>query len=237
MSTAETSETTVESRAPLTRERVLTAAVELGDQEGIEAVSMRKLGQELGVEAMSLYNHVANKEDVLGGMIELVLNEIEILEFDGDWKSSLRAQILASRQVLLGHPWASGVLESRTDVSPATLRYLDGVVAIFRDGGFTLDLIHHAMHVLGSRLLGFSQELFDDADASAASPEETAVMMEQMAKAFPNLGAMILEVSHADDDSVVGGGCDDKFEFEFALDLILDGLDRLRKAHPETRFF
>lgn len=230
MATSKPSEATIESRIPLTRERVLAAAVALADQEGIEAVSMRKLGQELGVEAMSLYNHVANKEEILDGMIEIVLGEIEIMSFEGDWKSSLRTQILAARQVLLSHQWASGVLESRTDVSPATLRYLDAAVGILREGGFSLDLIHHAMHTLGSRLVGFTQELFEDSDANAATPEETAAMMQQMAMAYPNIGAMILEISHDEEDTVVGGGCDDKFEFEFALDLILDGLDGLRNA-------
>lgn len=230
MPSAKPTEANVEARVPLTRDAVLRAAVALADETGIDSLSMRKLGQDLGVEAMSLYNHVANKEDILTGMVEIVMSEIEISEFEGDWKSALRNQILASRQVLLSHPWASNVIESRTDVSPATLRYLDSAVGILRHGGFSLDLIHHAMHTLGSRLLGFTQELFEDSDAVAETPEETAFKLDQLAMAFPNIGAMIAGISHDDGDSVVGGGCDDRFEFEFALDLILDGLDRLKQA-------
>jgi AcrR family transcriptional regulator len=217
-------QTTTERRAPLTRERVLGAAVELADREGIEALSMRRLGTELGVEAMSLYNHVANKEDVLDGMIDVILGEIDALPEDGDWKPRLRARILSARRAMLRHPWASGVIVSRRQPSAMMMGYMDGVAGILLQGGFSVDLLHHAMHVLGSRVLGFSQELFDDSGELVQSPEMQALMLQQMSVAFPNISEIVRQVQH-DEASVVGAGCDDQFEFEFALDLLLDGLE------------
>jgi AcrR family transcriptional regulator len=217
-------------RTPLSRERVLRAAVALADDHGIEAVSMRKLAQELGVDPMSLYNHVANKEDLLGGMADLVVGEIDLTPSDdADWKAALRARVLAARATMLRHPWARQVLETRTDSSPIIMRYYDAIAGIFSSGGVSIDLMHHALHTLGSRLLGFTQELFDDSDAFDQGPEVIALMAHQMAGEFPNLSEMMLKISH-DETTVVGSGCDDQFEFTFALDLILDGLERLHDA-------
>ena len=218
---------TPERRTPLTRERVLRAAVELADQEGIDAVSMRRLGTELGVEAMSLYNHVANKEDVLDGMVDAILGEIENGPDDGDWKVVLRGRILSARRAMLRHPWASAVIVSRRQASPAMMAYMDGIAGILLRGGFSVDLLHHGMHVLGSRVLGFSQELFDDGSELVQSPEMQAVMLQQLSAAYPNISAIVRQVQH-DEASVVGAGCDDQLEFEFALDLLLDGLERRR---------
>jgi AcrR family transcriptional regulator len=217
-------------RTPLSRERVLRAAIALADEDGIESVSMRKLAQELGVDPMSLYNHVANKEDLLGGMVDLVVGEIDLVPVkDGDWKGALRAQVLAARQTMLRHPWARGVLEARTDSSPTIMRYFDAVAGIFRSGGVSVDLMHHALHTIGSRVLGFTPELFDDSNTFDQGPEVIALMAHQMAAEYPNLSEMMLQISH-DETTVVGSGCDDKFEFEFALDLILDGIERLHHA-------
>jgi AcrR family transcriptional regulator len=217
------------TRVPLSRERVLRTAVALADERGIEALTMRNLGQELGVEAMSLYNHVSNKDDVFDGLIEVVVDEILAVVDDlpplEDWKATLRRRILAAREVFLQHRWAPGVLETREDMPPGLMRYYDGVLGIMLAGGVSMDLAHHAMHALGSRSLGFTQELFtDDADVS---PQEMAMMATQMA-AYPNLVALMKVVLHEPDSTL--GGCDDQFEFEFGLDLILDGLDRLRAA-------
>jgi AcrR family transcriptional regulator len=200
--------------------------VRLADEAGIEAVSMRRLAQELGVEAMSLYNHVANKEDILDGMVDLVVAEFAPLTA-GDWKSVLRERILGARQVLLRHPWASRVIETRKTVTPAVIAYLDSMLGVLRTAGFSIDLTHHATHALGSRMFGFAQELYDDSDALAESPEVAAVMLRQMASVYPYVSEMALAVSH-DEQSTVGTGCDDQFEFEFSLDLMLDGLERLR---------
>src|SRR5918995_3465057 len=143
-------------RLPLTRERVLRAAVELADTRGIESLTMRNLGQELGVEAMSLYNHVANKEAILDGLVEVVVgeviaavDEIEPRSDAAGWKDVMRARILAARAVLLRHRWAPDVLESRTDIPPSLVPYYDSVLKLMREAGFSLDLAHHAMHALG----------------------------------------------------------------------------------------
>jgi len=223
--TAKTS-SPVERRAPLTRERVLQAAVDLADREGIDALSMRRLGAELGVEAMSLYNHVRNKEDVLDGMVDLIVGEIDPAGDDADWKQAIRNRILSARRTMLRHAWASAVITSRTQASPVMMKYMDSVGGMMLAGGFTVDLMHHAFHALGSRVLGFSQELFDDSSPDVP-PDQMAIMAQQMASEFPNIVAVMEQVQH-DEASVVGSGCDDQFEFEFALDLVLDGLERAR---------
>jgi AcrR family transcriptional regulator len=218
---------TAQPRVPLSKERVLGAAVALADEGGVDALSMRRLAQELGVVPMALYKHVANKDEMLGGMIDVVVGEIDPPLSGSDWKTAVRQRVLSARSALLRHPWASQVIESRTDPTPAVLKYMDSMVGMFRAGGFSIDLTHHAMHAMGSRLLGFSQELFDD--TADAGPEMDPVMLREMANGYPHITEMVMAITH-DDESVVGTGCDDQFEFEFALDLMLDGLERLRDA-------
>ena len=213
-------------RIPLSKERVLRAAVDLADRGGSEAVSMRKLGQELGVDAMSLYHHVQNKDDILDGIADVVVGEIDISPTDTDWKVALRRLVISARTVMLRHAWAPQVIESRTDPGPATMRYMETVLAILRDGGFSLDLAHHAMHVLGSRVLGFNQDLFDDSATSRLDPQTAALLSRQMAETYPYISELALAVSHEGGL----GGCDDDVEFAFGLDLIVDGLERLRAA-------
>jgi AcrR family transcriptional regulator len=226
-------EPSTEPRVPLTKDRVLRAAVTLADRDGIESLTMRNLAYELGVEAMSLYYHVANKEAILDGVVEVILSEIEesVTKIDGpsaqdDWKGAMRMRILGAREVLLHHRWAPAVIETRTTISPATMRYFDAVLGLFREGGFSYDLAHHALHALGSRALGFTQELFEP-DDDEAGEEDVTGMLEQMADQLPYLVGMMMEVGHDDPDSTLGW-CDDQVEFEFGLDLILDGLERLR---------
>ena len=219
-------ERTVEPRrARLNRDRVLRAAVALADQAGIEAVSMRKLAEELGVVPMALYKHVADKEELLDGMIDIVIGEVGPPASDAGWKSAIRQRILSARQSLRRHPWAPGVIESRENPSPAMLAYIDSVIGMFRAGGFSNDLTHHALHALGSRLYGFTPEVFDD--SQALDPQALEQLVSQMKGRYPHAAELAQAVYH-DEASVVGGGCDDQFEFEFALDLLLDGLDRLR---------
>ena len=221
-----------EPRLPLSRERVLRAAIKVADEGGIESLTMRRLAEELGAEAMSLYYHVANKEEVFDGIVDVIAGEIneavgriDMPAKGADWKKAVRQRILSAREVFLRHPWAPRVLETRTNTSPAVLRYFDALVGMMRDGGFSYDLIHHSLHALGSRAIGFSQELFDpgagagDADANAS--------MASMATQLPYLVGMMMEVAHDDPASTLGW-CDDQTEFEFGLDLILDGLDRMR---------
>ncbi len=213
----------VNARLPLSKERVLRAAVELADRDGSDAVSMRKLGQALGADPMSLYHHVQDKGGILDGIVDVVVDEIEISRSATDWKTALRGQVMEARAVMLRHPWAPRVIEARPDPGPATLRYLDVVLGILRDGGFSIDMAHHAIHVLGSRILGFSQDLFDD---NATDPDVAALAARQLASVYPRIGELALAVSHEGGL----GGCDDEFEFAFGLDLILDGLERQREA-------
>jgi AcrR family transcriptional regulator len=216
----------------LSRERVLRAAVRVADERGIESVTMRRLAEAIGSEAMSLYYHVTNKEDVLDGVVELVASEIndivdriDVPSTGADWKKAVRQRILSAREILLRHPWAPAVFETRTTMSPAVVRYHDGLVKLMRDGGFSYDVIHHALHALGSRALGFTQELFDPGAGGADA--DPAAMLADFAEQIPNLVAMLAEVAHTDPDTTLGW-CDDQAEFEFGLDLILDGLDRMR---------
>ncbi|WP_306204095.1 TetR/AcrR family transcriptional regulator C-terminal domain-containing protein [Actinoplanes sp. RD1] len=217
-------------RQPLSRDRVLRAAVAVADRDGIEALTMRRLAEEVGAEAMSLYHHVANKQQILDGVIEVVLGEVNeavgalrLPSRGAAWKAAVRARALTARQVFLRHPWAPAVLESRTTPLPAVLIYHDGVAGLLRDGGFTYDQIHHALHALGSRALGFTQELFDPGGGPAAD----LALPPEVADALPNLAAMLAGVAHDEPASTLGW-CDDQAEFEFGLDLLLDGLDRLR---------
>ena len=137
------------ARASLNRERVSLAAVKLADESGIGALSMRNLARELGVVPMALYKHVANKDELLNEMIDAIVREIDPLQEEADWKVAVRARILSARQVLLRHPWAPHVIESRNSASPVVLDYMDSLIGIFLRAGFSLDLTHHAMHALG----------------------------------------------------------------------------------------
>ena len=213
-------------RVPLSRDRVLRAAVAIADNEGIESLSMRRLGEELRVVPMALYKHVANKEQLLDGMIDVVVGEIDCPVRGADWKSAIRQRILSARRALLRHPWAPRVIESKQNPTPLVLEYMDSMIGIFRTGGFSVNLTHHVMHTIGSRILGFTQELFND--SRSVDPEMQAVMMRELGPKFPNVLAIAMAASH-EGESVVGQGCDDQFEFEFALDLLLDGFERLRQ--------
>jgi AcrR family transcriptional regulator len=221
-----TAEPKAEPRRPLSRDRVLRGAIELADERGIEALTMRTLARELGVEAMSLYNHVANKEEIVDGMVDVVMDEINDATsgISGDWKTAMRQRILAAREILLRHSWVPGVLVSRTTDSVPQMQYYESLIGLFRDGGFSYDLTHHALHALGSRALGFTQEPFDD---SQPVPDPSA-LAQQIAGEYPNTAALLEGVSHDADTTL--GWCDDQYEFEFALDLLLDGLERHRDA-------
>jgi len=215
-----------ERRAPLTRERVLQAAVELADRDGIEALSMRKLGKELGVEGMALYRHVRGKEELLDGIVDAVVGEIRAPRGGTDWKADMRALALGARTVMLRHPWAPRVLVDRKEIGPATLGHIDAVLGILSAGGFSIDMAHHALHVLGSRILGFTQDPFNDSADPRPSPEAAVQQAKALAVHFPNVGELALAATHEG----ALGGCDDDFEFDFSLDLILDGLDRKRQS-------
>jgi AcrR family transcriptional regulator len=212
-------------RAPLNRDRVLRAAVALADETGIESLSMRKLAKELGVVPMALYKHVANKEELLDGMVDAVIAEIDPPVRDTGWKTAVRQRVLSARQALLRHPWASRVIETRTNRTPVVLGYMDSMTGMFLAGGFSADLTHHVMHALGNRMWGFTRELFDDGQGGDPDPPPAA--FEEIAKRYPHIVEIAMAATRGD-PSAVGRGCDEQFEFEFALDLLLDGFERLR---------
>jgi AcrR family transcriptional regulator len=197
-------------RAQLTRERVMAAAISLADRDGIESLSMRKLAQELGVEAMSLYTHVRNKNDLLDGMADAVISQIPVSADGTDWKTSLRQLALAARSVMLRHPWAPRAVEAQA--------------GILRQGGFSIAQTHHALHILGSHLLGFTPALFDD--SGGLQPEAATALASALGTSHPYVVEMALAVTHGG----ALGGCDDDAEFTFALDFILDGLARLHSG-------
>ena len=223
-----------ETRAPLTRDRVLAAAIEVADEGGLEALTMRGLAEALDVEAMSLYYHVANKEALLDGVAEKVVEEIllEVADIDtkvtpDTWKDTMRDVILRARVVMLRHKWAPFVLETRTTMVPPVIKNFHGFLEIFKTGGMSMDLAHHALHALGSRALGFSQEMFNPAPGSEAA-EQNDEMFAQMLGELPLYVEFMSEIAHTDSEDETLGWCDDQTEFEFALDLMLEGLDRLR---------
>jgi AcrR family transcriptional regulator len=210
-------------RSPLSRERVLQAAIDLADRDGIESLSMRKLGQELGVEAMSLYNHVRNKEDLLDGMVDLVFGEIDLPAGGVDWRTAMRRRAISARQVLLRHPWAIGLMESRLHPGLATLRHHDAVLASLRTAGFSIEMAAHAYSVLDSYIYGFTlneQTLPFDSSQGVAEVGGS-IFRDFPAHEYPYLAEMYIE--HA-----MKPGYNYADEFAFGLDLILDGLERLR---------
>jgi AcrR family transcriptional regulator len=220
------------TRQPLSRERVLMAAIDVADEGGIESLTMRGLAESLGVEAMSLYYHVANKEALLDGIAEMVVEEVNeavsgLAPATGadDWKQVMRARILNAREVMLLHKWAPALLETRTTMNTAVLRYFNGLLEIFRAGEISYDLAHHALHALGSRALGFSQEMFDPGPGDDEGLDDA--LLEQMASQFPFLVGMLADVAHDSPETTIGW-CDDQTEFEFGLDIVLDGLDGRR---------
>ena len=209
-------------RTPLTRQRVLRAAVALADRGGVGALSMRKLAQELGVEAMSLYHHVANKDDVLDGIVDVVFGEIELPTGEAGWEAAMRRRAISAREALRRHPWATGLMESRSTPGPATLRHHDAVLGILRNAGFPLELAAHAYSLLDSYIYGFALQ---ETSLPFNTPEETAevaqaMMAEFPADAYPHLTEIAVE-------HVLQPGYSYASEYLFGLDLILDGLERL----------
>ena len=210
------------SRAPLSRDRVLRAAVELADEGGLASLSMRRLGERLGVEAMSLYKHVANKEDLLDGIVDIVVGEIDLPAPGDDWRTAMRRRAVSARAMFRRHPWALLVMETRTTPGATTFRYHDAVLGALRADGFTVALAAHAFAVLDSLIFGFclqEQNLpFDESNVG----EMAESMMDAMpADEYPHLAEIAVE-------HVMQPGYDFANEFDFGLELILDGLERLR---------
>jgi AcrR family transcriptional regulator len=201
---------------------VLGAAVSLADEVGLESLTMRELGVRLGVEAMSLYNHVANKDDLLDGMVDLVVSEIDLPSDTADWKEAMRRRAISAQSVFSRHPWASALVDSRESSGPARLRYFDWVIGTLRRAGFTLEMTVRAFSLLDSYVYGFGRQQLNVAAPPDMTPEEMAEAFLRAIPAdeYPYLREMVVE--HA-----MKSGYDEGADFEFGLDLVLDGLARL----------
>jgi len=228
--------TKTKERTPLSRERVLRAGVALAARDGIESLTMRKLADELGAGAMSLYHYVPNKEDLLDGMVDLVFEEIELPSTDGDWRTAMRRRAISTREVLNRHRWAVGVMESRATPGPASFRLHNAVLGCLREGGFSIELTIQAYSVIDAYMYGFAlQEKtvpFEDAEGAAAVASEQARKFAEeaeaqqsaaMAEEFPYLAEVV--AGH-----VAKVGYDFAEAFEYGLDLILDALEQRRDA-------
>ena len=213
------------SRTPLGRDRVIAEAVALADEHGIDGLSMRRLAERLQVEPMSLYHHVANKDVILDGMVDLVFAEVELPDPQTDWTTAVRRRCDSMRAALRRHRWAIGVMESRLSPGPATLRHHDAVIGCLRAAGCSIALTAHAFSAIDSYVYGFAMQ---EANLPFQSPEESAQMvvafLEQFpATVFPHLAELTL-------GHVLVPGYDYGDEFGFGLDLLLDGLERARVA-------
>jgi AcrR family transcriptional regulator len=208
-------------RARLNRDRVLGTAIELADSDGIEALTMRKLGEALGVEAMSLYNHVANKGDLLNAMVDTVFGEIELPSPGDDWKPAIRKRSISFRDMLSRHPWATMLKDSGTQPGPSTLRHHDRVIGTFRNGGFSVAMTAHAFSAVDSYVYGFSVQ---ETSLPFETEEETAAMAQVMlaqlpVSEYPYLAELMTK-------HIMLHGYDYADEFLLGLDLMLDGLER-----------
>jgi AcrR family transcriptional regulator len=210
-------------RPSLSNERVLQAAVILADEIGIESLSMRKLGQALGVEAMSLYRHVANKDAVLDGIVDIVASEIEVPSIGGDWKESMRRRATSTHRVLLRHPWATMLIVSRTNVGPAMLRYVDATIGCLREAGFSYEQADRAWNAIDNHVYGFTLQMLN----FPFEPGEYADVAKQF---LPMIPAEQYPYLRGLSQQVIDGHHDGLQDFTFGLELILDGLDKVREA-------
>ena len=210
-----------EGRAPLSRERVLRAAVAVADAAGIGALTIRSLAQELGVKPMSVYHYVANKDEILDGIVDLVFDEIDLPSTDGDWRSEMRRRATSARRALRRHPWAIGLMESRTTPGPATLRHHDAVIGTLRGAGFSIQMTAHAYALLDSYVYGFALQ---EASLPFEGPETVAGVAEPMMQQFP-AGEYPHLVEMAT-EHILKPGYDFGDEFDFGLGVILDGLTK-----------
>jgi AcrR family transcriptional regulator len=216
-------------REPLTRDRVLHAALELADAEGVEALSMRRVAKAVGVEAMSLYNHVKNKDDLLDGLVDLVFGEIEPPRPGTPWQDAMRRRAISTRDALKRHPWAIGLMEARSAPGPNNLRLHEAVLRCLREAGFSIDQTARAYSIQDSFIYGFALQekalpAFDSAEVGAQVAERILAR-----GPYPDLPYSVEMI----DTHIRAGGYNLTAEFEFGLDVILAGLERLLGATPE----
>ncbi|MBL4770034.1 MAG: TetR/AcrR family transcriptional regulator C-terminal domain-containing protein [Planctomycetes bacterium] len=211
------------TRAPLSRERVLGVALALADEIGLESLSMRRLGQEMDVQAMSLYKHVANKDAILDGIVDMVAGEIELPEVGGDWRQAMFRRAMSAHRVLMAHPWATLLIVSRANVGPAMLRYVDATIGCLHQAGFPYALADHAWNAIDAHIYGFTLHQLN----FPFQPEEYA----EVAKAYlPSIPVEQYPHLHGLSVEIIEGRHDGIQRFEFALNLILDGLETLLSA-------
>lgn len=208
-------------RTPLNRDRVLEAAVEIADEQGVGAVTMRAVAAKLGVEAMSLYNHVANKDDILDGMIDVVITEIDLPADVDDWREAMRRRAISAHEVFGRHPWVPVLLDSRDSSGPAGLRYFDWVLGTLARAGFSMDDAAHVFSLFDSYIYGFGIQEFNFAADGDMSPEERAeaILAYIPAEQYPYLHRMASRAMQT--------GYDAEADFRFGLEIILDGLGRI----------
>ncbi|AWB89751.1 TetR/AcrR family transcriptional regulator C-terminal domain-containing protein [Salinibacterium hongtaonis] len=214
-------------RRSLDRERVLDAAIALADETGLEDASMRRLAEGLGVTPMALYKHVANRGQLIDGMLDRLVASIDPPAQHLPWQKALRARILSARAVMNAHPWAQTAIETRATASPTVLAYMDSLMAIMFEGGLSADLVHHAMHALSTRMWGITRDVLPT-PAVPEDPEERAQAMAAFAVTYPAIVRMATTAPHA------GAACDDDAEFVFAIDLLIDGFARLHERGWES---
>jgi AcrR family transcriptional regulator len=206
-------------RVPLSRERVLRGAVAVADASGIGALTMRSLASELGVKPMSLYHYVAGKDEILDGLVDLVFSEIELPASGGDWRSQMRLRAHSARRALRRHPWAIGLMESRANPGPATLRHHDATLGVLRAAGFSVAMTAHAYALLDSYIYGFALQEAALPFSAETVTESAGAMMQQFAGEYPYLAEIATE-------HVLQPGYDFGDEFEIGLTVILDALSR-----------
>ena len=217
------------ARARLTRDVVIGASIALADERGVELLSMRKIAEALGVEAMSLYNHVTSKDDLLDGMVDAVIGEVAVPEIGGDWKAELRRRAVSAHDMLLRHPWASMLIVSRINVGPNMLRYVDATVGCLMAAGFSHAETDHAWNALDSHIYGFTL-------LSANFPLAPSEYAKAARQFLPMLPPDKYPHSRAITEEIIAGRHSGINEFTFGLDLLLDGLERLRdKRHAPAR--
>ena len=215
-------------RVRLSTERVLRAAIPIADKRGIEALTMRNLAEELGVEAMTLYYYVAKKDEIVNGILDLVVDEIDVPSSGGDWKTALRRSAISAHEVLLRHPWACSLMMSPARIGPARLRYMESLLGRLREAGFSANMTHHAYHALDSHILGFTMWEVGYSAGARALPDLGAAFRRQFpVDRYPYIAEHMGE--HSKKSSRADG------EFGFGLDLILDGLEEIRTTRPGSR--
>ncbi len=218
-------------RRKLDRASVLSAAIELADAEGLEALSMRSLANRLGVVPMALYKHVADKEDLIGGMVDRIVGDYPAPAERTGWRARVRSRVLSAREATAAHPWLGEAIDGRRRRTEAVLAHMNAVAGDFFEGGVSPDLTHYAMHALGNRIWGYSTEAFAETDAPTPADESRPEIVEYMTRRFPHVVAIAMDAAARNPS----GSCEQQTEFEFTLDLLLDAFERLHEGDWASR--